>query len=370
MFSGVPIAAAGVVPYVNLPGRGVHFLLQQMQNGTRMGKLCDFGGRREPSDEDAFVTAAREFCEETDYAFGDVDTITKALRTQAKVRILNRSGKYVTFFLKVPYCNARMLPDVDASSDCEPVARECKWWRADELMSSNLDDSQLLARMVPDVIGYAGSSGAAAARDGGASDGPNRPKPLSPFHKAVCKTLTIENANPMAHERWHATVLETLRAAEARRDADARAAHALDRALAFVEVTGGSTPTNLPKAGYPSRATRAKAFPNGHAMATRIQGASGQARSSHSGGAADGGSGALPEWEDEARGARGGGGGGGSAELKRGSRRGPPRAVRRQLPDWQADEKRRAKLARLRTTRPADHEWELPWPNLDEDFSI
>ena len=70
MLSGVPIRAAGVVPYVNLPGRGVHFLLQDVQNGTRAGKLCDFGGRREAGDRDAFATAARELCEETGYLFG------------------------------------------------------------------------------------------------------------------------------------------------------------------------------------------------------------------------------------------------------------------------------------------------------------
>ena len=35
-----------------------------MTNGTREGKLCDFGGRRESTDGDAFVTAARELCEE------------------------------------------------------------------------------------------------------------------------------------------------------------------------------------------------------------------------------------------------------------------------------------------------------------------
>jgi hypothetical protein len=70
MLSGIPIRGAGVVPYVNMPGRGVHFLLQTMQNGTRAGKLCDFGGRREPEDCDTFATAAREFCEETDFLFG------------------------------------------------------------------------------------------------------------------------------------------------------------------------------------------------------------------------------------------------------------------------------------------------------------
>jgi hypothetical protein len=65
VISGVSIAGAGVVPYVDLPGRGIHFLLQGLTNGTRAGKLSDFGGRREEGDNDAFFTAARELCEET-----------------------------------------------------------------------------------------------------------------------------------------------------------------------------------------------------------------------------------------------------------------------------------------------------------------
>ena len=65
VISGISIAGAGVVPYVDLPGRGIHFLLQGLTNGTRAGKLSDFGGRREEGDNDAFFTAARELCEET-----------------------------------------------------------------------------------------------------------------------------------------------------------------------------------------------------------------------------------------------------------------------------------------------------------------
>ena len=115
MMNGVNLRAAGVVPYTVRPGLGVHFLLQSMTNGSRTGKLCDFGGRRESSDEDAFVTAARELCEEVGgNFFGDVDELADKLRSEAKVRILNRHGRYVTFFVKVPYAPAEMLPTVCA----------------------------------------------------------------------------------------------------------------------------------------------------------------------------------------------------------------------------------------------------------------
>ena len=136
-----------MIPYVNIPGRGVHFLLQNMQNGSRVAKLCDFGGRREDDDADTFATAARELCEETGHAFGDESVIADGLRTSATVRILNRSGRYVCFFHKLPYCDAGALPEIDNSAGDDPVARSFRWWRADELLGY-VDDSQLLERMM------------------------------------------------------------------------------------------------------------------------------------------------------------------------------------------------------------------------------
>ena len=95
MISGVHIAAAGVVPYVDMPGHGLKFLLQSNLEGTRAGKLSDFGGRREPSDADAFHTAARELCEETDSLFGDVRGLAKRIREgDSPVRILNPTGRW------------------------------------------------------------------------------------------------------------------------------------------------------------------------------------------------------------------------------------------------------------------------------------
>ena len=190
--SGIPIRGAGVVPYVNLPGRGVHFLLQEDMNGTRMGKLCDFGGRREAADTDAYATAAREFCEETANLFGDESSIADSLRSsEENIRILNRDGRYVCFFHKVSYFNAAALAEVDSSSG-ESISRNCRWWRADELLG-RVDSSQLLARMLtssPLVEDLTAVS---------------REPELSAFQQAVCKTLEAENANPFSHERWLAS---------------------------------------------------------------------------------------------------------------------------------------------------------------------
>ena len=39
---------------------------------------------------------------------------------------------------------------------------------------------------------------------------------MSAFQKALLKTLTLENANPFAEERWHATAMQSIAAAERR----------------------------------------------------------------------------------------------------------------------------------------------------------
>ncbi|KAL3927580.1 MAG: hypothetical protein SGPRY_002759 [Prymnesium sp.] len=120
-YSGVQVSAAGIVPYVDLRGDGVHFLLQKILNGTRAGKLSDFGGRREPSDKDIYFTAAREFTEETGGAFGDPYILAERLRSDPSVKILNRRGKYLTFFLKVDYIEPQRLPECKSSSLWSPA---------------------------------------------------------------------------------------------------------------------------------------------------------------------------------------------------------------------------------------------------------
>jgi len=241
MVSGLQVQAAGVVPYVEMPGQGVKFLLQKMVNGTRAGKICDFGGRREKGDPDMYFTAAREFSEETNGAFGDAHSLAERLRQDSSVRILNREGRYMTFFLKVSYVHEQSLPTVDHTSQ-ETDERQCKWWRADELLGRGED--VLLARMVNHPRNYRNDLRPA---DGGESG-------LNSFHKAVCKTLALENAHPLAHERWHSTVLSDLAASRARRAREKQAAAFLvqDTAYACVSGTRPQRPGSRPSAGRPA----------------------------------------------------------------------------------------------------------------------
>ena len=210
VLSGVSIRGAGIVPYTILPGRGgVHFLLQRPLNGTRAGKLCDFGGRREAGDVDAYATAARECTEETGGVFGDANAMAEALRESWSVRILNPNGRYACFFHKVDYLEAERLPFVDDSPDSESVARECRWYRADELIG-RVDESDILSRMIT----YDGSP---------FGDEDTAAQALTSFHKAVFSTLAVENANPMEQERWHSTVMDKITLKAKREAANKRA---------------------------------------------------------------------------------------------------------------------------------------------------
>ena len=56
--SGVEIKAAGVIPFCRHEGL-LKFFMQDMTNGSRVGQLCDFGGRSEADDVDLFYTAVR-----------------------------------------------------------------------------------------------------------------------------------------------------------------------------------------------------------------------------------------------------------------------------------------------------------------------
>ena len=131
------------------------------------------------------------------FLFGSVEELASRLRASSAVRILNRQGRYVCFFLKVDYLPAGMLHEVDDTSE-EFAARDVRWWRADELLGS-VAEEQLLERMLTPSDAATLQNGPAAAH-----------QRLSAFHRAVYKTLSLENAHPHAHERWHSTVLSTI----------------------------------------------------------------------------------------------------------------------------------------------------------------
>lgn len=287
--------------------------MQQACNGTRTGKLSDFGGRREDGDRDAFETAARELCEETDYCFGSVPEVASSLRGSASVRIINRAGRYVCFFLKVGTSELQLddlPPSVDTTAD-DSVMRDFRWWRADELLRG-VDDNQILARMLaPSVRVPIADAIGADARSQTLSDH------LSSFHRAVCKTVALEKAHPDAPEQW-ATVLATMEDEAALVDAMATAslptAHSASTAPHRLES---------PRAHVPS-----KAAPPPLAKPQLAK--------------------ELEEWAASVK--RPSQREPGSAGLKRGSRRGPPKPPAR-VP-WALEDEQRAAG---RSYRPAAH---------------
>jgi 8-oxo-dGTP pyrophosphatase MutT (NUDIX family) len=188
--SNVDVRASGVVPYVVLPDNGVFFLLQVASNGTRLGQLCDFGGRREGDDVDVYATAARELFEETGGAFGSAGHLARELRRSSRVTILSGTAKYCTFFLKVNFRDSSLLPRYDLPDDSDPIARECRWYRSDELLvAGGLSEHP---RMITN------------ARMG------SRWRGLSSFQAAVCETIGYENSRRQGREQWHVDLLRDI----------------------------------------------------------------------------------------------------------------------------------------------------------------
>jgi hypothetical protein len=190
--AGIELRAAGVVPYVSIPCEESYatetlFLMQDIVSGKRAGQLCDFGGRREESDEDAFATAARELCEETDGAFGSAEEVAQRLRHEwASARgarcIVHPGGKYATFFLRVPFRSAASFSAVDATSAEPESVRAVRWMRAGELFAREKEGT-VLPRLAPQT------PASSAAPDA----------PPSSFDRAVLETLSVERRKATAH---------------------------------------------------------------------------------------------------------------------------------------------------------------------------
>jgi len=242
---GLDVAAAGVIPFVRRRGQGVHFLMQTATNGTRAGLLSDFGGRREDSDEDAFETAARELTEETAGAFGDPAVLALRLRHEAKIRIINRAGRYVAFFLEVPYVHQSQIERVDTSTAEGATARECRWLRADQVIGE-VERGHVFERLLQRPR----SPTAAAHNGGGGESGWSEGSEPTSLHRALLKTLALDEVNPYAQERWHATVLSSIMQSWRRDEAAARREAEEFEALARRAA--------LPAAALPAGAARSR----------------------------------------------------------------------------------------------------------------
>ena len=177
--SGIEIRAAGVIPYTMQEGHGLKFFMQDMTNGSRVGQLCDFGGRSEHDDADLFFTAARELEEETSAVFGSADEVALRLRSEGTIRILNPTGKYVSFFLKVDYVHPSAVASVDSTDD-DNAARDCRWYRPDELLT-HAEHARLQGRLLT------------PSRSRFDALSKRQSRSASSFDRAVRKTLALES---------------------------------------------------------------------------------------------------------------------------------------------------------------------------------
>ena len=184
-----------------------------------------------------------------------MEGIASSLRTSSTVRILNRQGRYVCYFLKVEYLPSAMVSSVDATSE-EHASRELRWWHADELLGS-VPEEQLLERMLtgadvsalssPPLLSSASKAPSKSSQvKSSPSKAPSKAPSESPsassasstaavrqgvsaFHRAVFKTMTLENAHAAARpsSTWQSNVLSTLAARQAEDVASRRYLHSI-----------------------------------------------------------------------------------------------------------------------------------------------
>jgi hypothetical protein len=248
-----------------------------------------------------------------------VEGIASSLRTSSTVRILNRQGRYVCYFLKVEYLPSAMVSSVDATSE-EHASRELRWWHADELLGS-VPEEQLLERMLtgadvsalpaPPFLSSASKAPSQSSQvkpspskapskapsespsaSSAASTAPVR-QSVSAFHRAVFKTMTLENAHAAARpgSTWQSNVLSTLAARQAEDVASRRYLHS---------IAAATTPKPSALITAPVQGSMSS---GGSSTSTTSGGSSGSSGSS-------------------------------SAGVKRGSRRGPAKVAKTDVP-WQ-----------------------------------
>jgi hypothetical protein len=257
-----------------------------------------------------------------------VEGIASSLRTSSTVRILNRQGRYVCYFLKVEYLPSAMVSSVDATSE-EHASRELRWWHADELLGS-VPEEQLLERMLTgaDVSTlpappFLSSASKAPSKSSQVKSSPSKAPSKAPsespsassssstasvrqgasaFHRAVFKTMTLENAHAAARpgSTWQSNVLSTLAARHAEDVASRRYLHS----IAAATTPKPSALITAPVQGSMSSSSSTSSGSSG--------GSGGSSGSSSSGGSS----------------------GSSSAGIKRGSRRGPAKVAKADVP-WQ-----------------------------------
>ena len=263
-----------------------------------------------------------------------MEGIASSLRTSSTVRILNRQGRYVCYFLKVEYLPSAMVSSVDATSE-EHASRELRWWHADELLGS-VPEEQLLERMLtgadvsalpaPPFLSSASKAPSKASQvKSSPSKAPSKAPSESPsassastasvrqgvsaFHRAVFKTMTLENAHAAARpgSTWQSNVLSTLAARQAEDVASRRYLHS----IAAATTPKPSALITAPVQGSMSSGGSSTSTSSGGSGGS--SGSSGSSSSSGSSGSSSGSS---------------------SAGIKRGSRRGPAKVAKTDVP-WQ-----------------------------------
>lgn len=150
--------ACGILPFTIIENK-LYFLLQKDKKNI----YSDFGGKRELYDIDYIKTASREFAEETNGFFFNINQnstnnikkctiITDSIiRYNKPLYLYNYIGKYLIYLLEIPAMNPKNLGKYEINNIYN-VYRSCNWIEYNKLLNNNFIKNNISFRLKKGII--------------------------------------------------------------------------------------------------------------------------------------------------------------------------------------------------------------------------
>ncbi len=159
--------ACGILPFTIIENK-LYFLLQKDKKNI----YSDFGGKRELYDTDYIKTASREFAEETNGFFFNINEklinnsneklinnnikksaiiIDSIIRYNKPLYLYNYIGKYLIYLLEIPAMNPANLGkyEINNINNCY---RSCNWIEYNKLLNNNFIKNNISFRLKKGII--------------------------------------------------------------------------------------------------------------------------------------------------------------------------------------------------------------------------
>jgi ADP-ribose pyrophosphatase YjhB (NUDIX family) len=128
--------AAGILPFARLDDK-ILFLLGKEYRKQHYQSWSDFGGKRDKKDKTIEDTAWREFTEETNQSFNTLkDTAMSQMNEVRNGAVWNASGKYLLYFVEVPYISDLPSWKDEKSRPRELNKDEVQWFTSKSLVDA------------------------------------------------------------------------------------------------------------------------------------------------------------------------------------------------------------------------------------------